>query len=393
MSEWSRVQLGDLCDADRGITYGIVKVGDYIPGGVPVIRGGDIRNNQIVFDDEKRVSVEVSSQFRRTILQGGEIVLNLIAEPGHSAVVPAAMAGFNVSRDVAVIPLSGHVNHVFVNYFLKSPEAVSWLEARLNGSVTQKINLGVLREVPIPLPLRPYQNGVAGILSALDEKITLNSRIARECGVLLSLRLTNWIQMHMDIVDEHPLSSMAAFVNGRAFTKDATGAGRMVIRIAEINSGPSGSTIYNGIDVPDEHLARPGDVLFSWSGSLAVARWFRAEGIVNQHIFKVIPNPGVPRWLIFELINAKLSMFKGIAADKATTMGHIQRHHLDEVVVVPAYGEIQRLDSELGPLWDRALSAELESLKLAELRDTLLPRLMSGEIRVRDAEKVVEDVT
>ncbi len=201
------------------------------------------------------------------------------------------------------------------------------------------------------------------------------------------------MESHVDGVDERPLSSMASFVNGRAFTKDATGTGRMVIRIAEINSGPGGSTVYNDIDVADEHIARPGDVLFSWSGSLAVVRWFRAEGIVNQHIFKVIPNPGVPRWLIFELINAKLPMFKGIAADKATTMGHIQRRHLDEAVAVPAQGEIQHLDSALGPLWDRALSAEQESLKLAELRDTLVPKLMSGEIRVRDAEKVVEDVT
>lgn len=393
MSEWSTAQLGDLCDADRGITYGIVKVGDYIPGGVPVIRGGDIRRNQIVFDDAKRVSFEVSNQFRRTILRGGEIVLNLIAEPGHSAVVPLSMAGFNVSRDVAVIPLTRQPNHVFVNYFLQSPGAVSWLEARLNGSVTQKINLGVLRQIPVPLPPRPYQDAVAELLGALDDKIAVNDRISRDCDELRSLRYNQWVQSHIDSVDECPLSSMASFVNGRAFTKDATGAGRMVIRIAEVNSGPVASTVYNDIDVPDEHLARPGDVLFAWSGSLTVARWFRAEGIINQHIFKAIPNTGVPTWLVFELINQKLTVFKGIAADKATTMGHIQRHHLDEVVVVPAWNAIKELDSKLKPLWDRALSAEQESLKLAELRESLLPKLMSGEIRVRDAEKVVEDVT
>jgi type I restriction enzyme S subunit len=140
-------------------------------------------------------------------------------------------------------------------------------------------------------------------------------------------------------------------------------------------------------------LAHPGDVLFAWSGSLAVARWFRETGIINQHIFKVIPNSKVPEWLAFELINEKLAMFKGIAADKATTMGHIQRRHLDEVVSVPSPSGIAQLDVELGPLWERALSAEQESLKLAELRDMLVPKLMSGEIRVREAERVVEDVT
>jgi type I restriction enzyme S subunit len=74
-------------------------------------------------------------------------------------------------------------------------------------------------------------------------------------------------------------------------------------------------------------------------------------------------------------------------------MGHIQRKHLDEPVLVPFDDAVQELDTRLGPLWDRALVAEQESLALAELRDALLPKLMSGEIRVRDAERIVEDVT
>ena len=167
----------------------------------------------------------------------------------------------------------------------------------------------------------------------------------------------------------------------------------MVLRIAEINSGPGASTIYNDVDVPDVHLARPGDVLFAWSGSLAVTRWYRPEAIVNQHIFKVIPNAGVPVWLAYELLQEKLADFKSIAAGKATTMGHIQRRHLDEPVPAPKWNHMAALDTELGPLWDCALAAEQESLKLAEFRDTLLPKLMSGEIRVRDAERIVEDAT
>ena len=95
--------LSELCDPERGITYGIVKVGDFVPGGVPIIRGGDIREGKIVFDDHKRVTEGVSNQFRRTILRGGEILLNLIAEPGHAAIVPSDLVGSNVSRDVAVI--------------------------------------------------------------------------------------------------------------------------------------------------------------------------------------------------------------------------------------------------------------------------------------------------
>lgn len=167
----------------------------------------------------------------------------------------------------------------------------------------------------------------------------------------------------------------------------------MVIRIAEINSGPGGSTVYNDIDVPEKYLARPGDILFAWSGSLTVARWFRPEAIINQHIFKCVSRNENPNWLIQLLVHQKIDKFRSIAADKATTMGHIQRRHLDELVAVPNADALRRLDGQISPLWERALAAEQESLALASLRDTLLPRLMSGRLCVKDAEEIVEDVT
>jgi type I restriction enzyme, S subunit len=385
------IQLKDLCDPERGITYGIVKVGDYAAGGVPVIRGGDIRDNRIVFDDAKRVSSDVSNQFRRTILRGGEIVLNLISEPGHSAVVPAAMAGYNVTRDVAVIPLIDSVNHEFINYFLKSPRATGWLTSRLQGSVTQKINLGILSEMPVTLPRRSKQDSVARLLGSLDDKIVANEQIINLCDQLRAVRLQEIKSQGFVNVDRKALSSLASFVNGRPFTKDASGTGRMVIRIAELNSGPGLSTVYNDISVSPQYLARAGDILFAWSGSLAVVRWYRSEAIVNQHIFKVVPNNSIPAWLIYDILRSELPKFKRIAADKATTMGHIQRHHLDVEVDVPAVDHWNRLDENLGLLWQRALATEQETIVLAELRDMLLPMLLTGELRIRDAEKVVED--
>jgi type I restriction enzyme S subunit len=184
--------------------------------------------------------------------------------------------------------------------------------------------------------------------------------------------------------EQKPLSSLASFVNGRAYTKNATGTGRVVVRIAELNSGLGGSTVYNDIEVPDENLARPGDLLFAWSGSLTAVRWFRPEAVINQHIFKVIPAGGVPMWLINQAVHAKLDEFKAIAADKATTMGHIQRRHLDDPVAVPSTDGVASLDGRMTGLWDSALAAEIENLKLAATRDELLPLLMSGKVRVAD---------
>ncbi|MET8253126.1 hypothetical protein [Micromonospora sp. NPDC005197] len=244
---------------------------------------------------------------------------------------------------------------------------------------------------PIPLPDLRTQRAVSELLGALDDRIAVNYRIAVTADALRSSLLQDAQEQRPNDFLAQPLSQVAEFINGRAFTKDATGNGRMVVRIAEINSGPGPSTVYNDIAVDEKHLARPGDILFSWSGSLAVARWFRPEAIINQHIFKVIPRGDNPKWLAFEAVKSKLADYRAIAADKATTMGHIQRRHLDEEVVVLIPDAIARLDRQAGSLWQRALVAEQESLTLAALRDRLLPELMSGRVRVRDAEKILEE--
>jgi type I restriction enzyme S subunit len=268
------------------------------------------------------------------------------------------------------------------------------MRSQAEGSTLPHLNVREIRDLKLDaLPSLDVQRSIASTLAALERKITINEQSVTYCDNLRRLLYDEFVLTRFEDVSNMPLSSTADFVNGRAFTKSPTGTGRMVIRIAELNSGPGGSTVYNDIDVPKQHLARPGDVLFAWSGSLTVARWFREESVINQHIFKVVPRAAYPTWLIFELVSRKLDEFRFIAAGKATTMGHIQRHHLDEPVLVPSDEVVSELDVQLRPLWDRALAAEQESLALGRLRDAILPPLMSGEIRVRDGEKAIEHAT
>ena len=181
-------------------------------------------------------------------------------------------------------------------------------------------------------------------------------------------------------------------MNGRNFTKDASGDGRVVVRIAELTSGIGGSTVRNDVDAPEENIAYPGDILFAWSGSLTLHRWVHPEALVNQHIFKVIPIDGVPGWLVYQALDSVMPAFKAIAADKATTMGHIQRRHLDIEVGIPSVDDWTAMSRVMRPLWDSTLTLARESRALAQLRDTLLPALMDGTLRVKDAITRVEEV-
>jgi len=257
-----------------------------------------------------------------------------------------------------------------------------------SGSAIPSTRHRDFRDLTVLLPDIRTQRSIAEVLGALDDKIAANEKAWRLADDLRRLTFSSGL----DDATHVPLSEVARFVNGRPFTKDASGSGRPVIRIAELNSGFGGSTVYNDIEVADDHVARPGDLLFAWSGSLTLRRWYLREGIVNQHIFKVLPAEGWPLWLVASLLERKLDEFKAIAADKATTMGHIQRRHLDDPVPVPTQGWLESNGAKLKSLWDIALAMELESQRLAALRDALLPELMSGRLRVKDAEKTVEEV-
>ena len=136
----------------------------------------------------------------------------------------------------------------FLRYWSRSPEFLAQLRSMANSTdMAPYLSLSDQRRLQVSLPGIDAQEAIAEVLGALDDKIVVNNRIVRSCDELRALRFRGWVRSYADLVDERPLSSLASFVNGRAFTKGATGTGRMVIRIAEINSGPSASTVYNDI--------------------------------------------------------------------------------------------------------------------------------------------------
>jgi type I restriction enzyme S subunit len=385
MAEWRKVRLGEVA---LEVTVGHVgpMVDEYQSSGVPFLRSQNVRPYRIDMDDIKYIDDEFHARLKKSMLHPGDVVTVRTGKPGQTAVVPDWMISANCS-DLVITRPGPELNARWLSYYINWV-IDSHIAGHLVGAVQQHFNVKSAKNLELTLPDVAEQEAIAEVLGALDDKIAANDQLIATSEELAKF---TW---HREAADGMAvsLSSLARFVNGKAFTKDASGAGRVVIRIAELNSGLGGSTVYNDIEVEDDHLARPGDLLFAWSGSLTVARWFRPEAIVNQHIFKVIPHGGHPLWLVNQALRTKLTHFQAIAADKATTMGHIQRRHLDEHVVVPTKNGIDRLDDLMAGLWDRALAAEQENVTIMEARDELLPLLMSGKVRVRNAENLVEEV-
>jgi type I restriction enzyme S subunit len=187
------------------------------------------------------------------------------------------------------------------------------------------------------------------------------------------------------------LDSVARFLNGLTLQQYPPKDGRSLpaIKIAQLRAGSTVGADRACADLDSDYIVRDGDILFSWSGSLECVLWAGGPGALNQHLFKVTSGD-YPRWLCYLGIHWHLDDFRHIAAGKATTMGHIQRQHLsDAKLPIPSPDLLRAMDLVVQPIIESTWRRAVHSRTIAAVRDTLLPRLISGKLRVKDAEHVV----
>ena len=155
-----------------------------------------------------------------------------------------------------------------------------------------------------------------------------------------------------------------------------------VIKIAQLRAGNThGADVASGL-LDSRFIIKDGDILFSWSGTLEVDTWTGGPGALNQHLFKVTGRK-VPDWFSYLSTKHFLAFFREVARGKATTMGHIQRGHLSESkLAIPNLDLLNRVTEVIEPLISLKIKTSIESRVLAEIRDSLLPRLISGQLQI-----------
>lgn len=275
----------------------------------------------------------------------------------------------------------------FIFYFAISDEFRDTAIQLMSGtSGRQRVDTEALKRKVFTLPPLPEQKAIAEVLSSLDDKIDLLTRQNKTLEDLAQAYFRKWfIEDASDKWEEKGLDEIADFLNGLPLQKYPykTGNPLHVIKIKELNNGFTDSSDLCSADIPEQYIVHPGDVIFSWSGSLKVDIWKYGKGALNQHLFKVT-SCNYPKWFYYFWIKYHLPEFKMIAESKATTMGHIQRRDLSNaIVLVPENQEINNMDNIMSPLIKKIEQNNAQILVLQKLRDTLLPKLISGEIRVK----------
>jgi type I restriction enzyme S subunit len=179
------------------------------------------------------------------------------------------------------------------------------------------------------------------------------------------------------------INDIAEYINGYAFKpSDWSNKGKPIIKIKEMGDGVTTDTPRNlGTDIPPKYHIFAGDILFSWSATLSAMIWDGEDGLLNQHLFKVVPYDGFSREYVLQSILYTLDEFQNLTT--GATMKHIQRGKLKEVFVTVPNDKLMLQYSLLSePIRQKILSLKKQSLIVIEARDRLLPKLMSGEMEV-----------
>ena len=382
MSEWKDYWLSDLCNLIGGGTPKTL-VSEYWDGDIPWLSVNDFNNGRkYCFDAEKKITERGLNESSTKILKKGQIIISARGTVGVISMLGKDMA-FNQSCYGISAKEELSTNN-FLYYLLKNN--VSNFHSVAHGAVFDTITKETFDQIQVSIPDKSEQTAIASILSSLDDKIDLLDRQNKTLEELAETLFRQWFVEEVDENwEEKGLDEIADFLNGLAcqkFPRKANEIGLPVIKIKELRTGITDASDNATSDVPEKYLVNEGDILFSWSGSLALVLWAGDQGVLNQHLFKVTSSE-FPQWFCYFWIKYHLPYFIGVAEDKATTMGHIQRHHLSSaLVVVPPKFKLDEYHQTIEPLFSKLKSNSRQIQTLIQLRENLLPKLMSGAIKI-----------
>lgn len=253
------------------------------------------------------------------------------------------------------------------------------------------LSVQTLSKQPVSLPDIKTQDQIADIIIALDTKIELNRQIndnlEQQAQALFNYYFVDNIN-ELGEYSEGALTDVASYLNGLAMQKfrpGGTDCGLPVLKIKELGQGfcDSNSDRCSSY-IKNDYLIDNGEIIFSWSGTLMVDFWCSGKCGLNQHLFKVTSDE-YPKWFIYFWTKHHLDQFIRIANDKAVTMGHIKRTELDNAnVLIPSAEKIGQIGATIAPMIDQLINNRVEMMELSSLRDSLLPKLMSGELKINN---------
>ncbi|MGI6252258.1 MAG: restriction endonuclease subunit S [Aminivibrio sp.] len=295
------------------------------------------------------------------------------------------------SNDVLVLRSKENCNPRFLYYLLSDNNFFDYATATAKGTKMPRGDKVAIMRYAVPDVPIDTQIIIADTLSVLDARIAGNKKINHHLEQMAQAIFKSWFVDFESFGGEQPsewqngnLTEIADYTNGLTMQRFRPAVGEVglpVLKIKELRQGSCDSlSELCSPNIHSNYVVNDGDVIFSWSGSLLVDFWCGGDCGLNQHLFKVTSRK-YDKWFYYVWTHHHLGQFIAMAADKATTMGHIKREALEKAkVIIPDEVSYRQIGGLLAPLYEQVINNRIENRKLSQLRDSLLPKLITGEI-------------
>lgn len=342
--------------------------------GTPNVKGGRLR-----LDISKWVDRETYQAWtERGVPVRGDLILTREAPVGEVGIINRDDRICLGQRTVLLRPDPSKVSSRYLLYFLMSPLMQKKIHSRAEGSTVSHLNVDEIRRLQIKsLPSIENQTAVATILGSLDDKISASERLS---ATSLELGRTLF-KACMNDCSEMNLGELIDLAYGKALREPDRRSGDVPV------FGCTGRVGWHDLALTDG----PGVVIGRKGANAGAVSWsHRSCWVIDTAFFVKLRGSAISQeFALFLLRSIRL---EGLVGDSAVP-GLNRAAALSLNVSIPCSDVMEKFTHQIRPILALCGQVEMESRNLSELRDVLLPKLMSGEIRVRDAEKIVEDVT
>lgn len=396
-SEWKVYSVQELIDSGMleepmdGNHGGIhPKTSDYVSSGVPFVMANNLSNGKVDYDNCAFISEQQAATLRKGFAHPGDVLLTHKATIGRTAIVGDEYDTIILTPQVTYYRVKYGISNRYLKYYFDSSEFQKTL-SNWAGSGSTRAYLGITaqKKLPIVLPPMEIQRKMASILKSLDEKIELNNAINNNLEQQMQALYKSWFIDFEPFNGTKPSSwqseniySIANIIYGAPFASkmfNTDGIGKPIIRIRDLKSQEF--VTYTTEKHPKGHLIKPGDIVVGMDGEFRPYIWGNEEAWLNQRVC-IFENKR-PKGKAFLLLTIKPLLNVIEQTQVATTVIHIGKKDFDAFeIILPDIKTLNQFDEITTPMIEQIVNNRLENKRLSFLRDTLLPKLMSGELDV-----------
>ena len=421
MEEWKEYKLGELSDIQTGPFGSQLHQRDYVDEGTPCIMPTNIGNQlDILSEGIAKVKDEDVERLKKHCAKAGDIVYSRRGDIEKCAFITHREEGWLCGTGCLRIRIiSEKVNPHFIAYQLSTKECKRWIVGNAVGTTMLNLNTGILKELPLSIPNKQQQDKIVSILKSLDDKIDVNHKINENLEQQAQALFKSWF------VDFEPFKDQPFVESELGMIPQGWRVGTLGEIIKEIESGsrPKGGAETDGIpSIGAEKIERfgvydysgekfinndfytnmkrghveDGDVLlykdgaYTGKSSMALDGFPYCECAVNEHVFLLRTESSKSQFFLYYLISYPeiKTMIHTLASSKAAQPGLNQKELLGLDIIIPDEDTVKLFNNLVSPSMHQIATNSKQSRRLAELRDTLLPRLMSGELKVSDIRNI-----